>query len=134
MGRITPDFRERIQRQTGQPINRQAVWDLSKPLAIDVYLWIQRRGQAKDVTSDGTVIKWKNIQEQFGRPGQRLRDLKRDFGAALEAAIEQIKDDEFSRGPVAKIEKEGVRIRQIPRQAQTEAQKIDEQQQMGWRI
>ena len=60
------------------------------------------------MASDGTVTKWTNIQEQFGRPGQILRDLKRDFGAALEAAIDRIEDDEFSSGPVARIGKEGV--------------------------
>jgi hypothetical protein len=131
---IAPEFWERIQRQAGQPINRQAVWDLSKPLAIDVYLWIQRRAQARDLGQDGAVIRWKDIQEQFGRPGQRLRDLKRDFGAALDAAIEKIEDDEFSKGPMAKVVKEGVWIRRIPRQAHTEAQKNDLQGQMGWSL
>ena len=127
---LSPEFWERLQQHKHQPIARDAVWSLSKPLAIDVYLWLQRRCQAADIKEKGTLIRWEWLKEQFGRAG-RLNKLKRDLIAAIEAAAPKLvrhEWDEMNNKPVVKITDDGVILRPIPRQVELKESEENTQQ------
>lgn len=128
---LSPEFWERLQRHKFQPVMREAVWALSKPLAIDVYLWLQRRCQGKDVTDAGKLIRWADVQEQFGRKGD-LHQLKRDMTSAIDAAAPKLIRHGWDNKKIVKITEDGLVIRPIPRQAQTEQQSSTSESQMLW--
>jgi hypothetical protein len=125
---LSPEFWERIKKHKFQPIMREAVWALSKPLAIDLYLWLQRRCQRKGMSKDGDLVTWENIRAQFGRDDTDLNKLKRDISSAAEAAAEKLIRFEWDSAPIVRITDEGLILRPIPRQAQTESQQQKESQ------
>jgi plasmid replication initiation protein len=87
---FSPEFFETIRGLSHQPVMRDAIWDLTSPLSIDVYIWLQRRAQTHR-KSEPLHLSWNHIYEQFGR-GEQMSKFKLAFSAAVKSATGQMKD------------------------------------------
>ena len=85
---FSPEFYETIIGLSHQPIHKQAIWDLTAPLSIDIYMWLQRRTQTHKKSSP-LFLSWDQIYMQFGR-GEQLSKFKASFKRAMSAATDQM--------------------------------------------
>jgi hypothetical protein len=107
---FSPEFYRLITDQAHQPVNKDAIWRLTSPLAIDVYLWLQRRCQT--VPASGLKLSWDQIYEQFGR-GEQMSKFKFAFKRAVQSATSEMKG--WGWEPCT-CSKEGVHVRTAPQQ------------------
>jgi hypothetical protein len=107
---FSPEFFRLITDAVHQPVNKDAIWRLTSPLAIDVYLWLQRRCQT--VPSNGLTLTWDHVYEQFGR-GEQLSKFKSAFRRAVQSATAEMKG--WGWEPCT-CSKEGVHVRTAPQQ------------------
>ena len=74
--RFSDKFYNEIERLPHQPINQDALFSLDSPLAMDIYLWAQRRTYGLRKT---TLIKWSLLYHQFRRPQESKGAFRRSF-------------------------------------------------------
>lgn len=69
------------------PLETKIIHQLRKsPLAIDLYSWLTHRTVNVKYP---TVIKWKDLESQFGSHYKRLRDFRSKFSTTLAAVLQQ---------------------------------------------
>jgi hypothetical protein len=78
--RFSDKFYNEIERLPHQPINQNALFSLESPLAMDIYLWAQRR--TYKIKQD-KLISWNLLYHQFKRPNETKSAFRRSFTKAL---------------------------------------------------
>jgi hypothetical protein len=107
---FTPEFWQAINSLPHQPINKDVLFALSSPMAMDLYLWIQRRA----FTVKGSkMLKWSVLYKQFAMP----RETKSNFRKTMLNAVEAVNPVLHSWGenPIVYGD-EGLIIRNAPEQ------------------
>lgn len=93
-----------------QPINKEALFSLQSPLASDVYLWVQRRGQTINYKQK---FSWGSMYQQFAQP----RETKSNFRKSFTNAINSINEvtSKFSNS-VGYVSDTGFTLNALPQQ------------------
>jgi len=109
--KFSDKFYNEIERLPHQPINQDALFSLDSPLAMDIYLWAQRR--TYNLKRD-TTISWNLLYHQFKRPEETKPSFRRSFSKALDVVQSVMKTWDSSAFAVPTDA--GVLLRSCPQQ------------------
>jgi hypothetical protein len=107
---FAPEFWKAINSLQHQPINKDAFFALSSPMAMDLYLWAQRRAFT---VKDSKMFRWSVLYKQFAMP----RETKSNFRKTMLNAVEQVNPvlHSWGQNPISPSS-DGLIIRNAPEQ------------------
>jgi hypothetical protein len=105
-----------------QPINKDALFSLQSPLASDIYLWVQRRGQTINYQQE---FSWGSMYQQFAQPKETKSNFRKSFTNAI-GSINEV-TNKFSNS-VGYVNDKGFMLQSLPQQHYNDTNKSSRQQ------